>query len=66
MTSEAVAYELEKMDEAEKTAPGDYMLSMDLQDGFYAVVIAPEDRDYFPVNYRGKLYRLAGLPMGCS
>eukprot|EP00873_Tetraselmis_striata_P009240 jgi/Tetstr1/429504/TSEL_019409.t1 len=44
--------------------PGDYMLSMDLEDGFYAVGIAPEDRDYFTIDYRGKLYRLAGLPMG--
>eukprot|EP00873_Tetraselmis_striata_P005720 jgi/Tetstr1/425984/TSEL_016333.t1 len=38
---------------------------MDLQDGFYAVGIAPEDRDFFTVDYRGTLYRLAGLPMGC-
>eukprot|EP00873_Tetraselmis_striata_P013892 jgi/Tetstr1/434156/TSEL_002480.t1 len=42
------------------------MLSMDLHDGFYAASIASEDRDYFTVNYRGKLYRLAGLPMGWS
>eukprot|EP00873_Tetraselmis_striata_P020173 jgi/Tetstr1/440437/TSEL_028770.t1 len=43
------------------------MLSMDLHDGFHAVGIAPEDRDYLTVNYRGKLYRLmAGLPMGWS
>eukprot|EP00873_Tetraselmis_striata_P012112 jgi/Tetstr1/432376/TSEL_021773.t1 len=42
------------------------MLSMDQHDGFYAVGTAPEDRDYFTVNYRGKLYRLAGLPMGWS
>eukprot|EP00873_Tetraselmis_striata_P006875 jgi/Tetstr1/427139/TSEL_017328.t1 len=46
--------------------PGDYMLQMDLQDGFYAVGIAPEDRDFFTVDYRGTLYRLAGLPMGWS
>eukprot|EP00873_Tetraselmis_striata_P000014 jgi/Tetstr1/420278/TSEL_001027.t1 len=45
---------------------GDYMLHMDLQDGFYAVGIAPEDRDFFTVDYRGTLYRLAGLPMGWS
>eukprot|EP00873_Tetraselmis_striata_P044281 jgi/Tetstr1/464545/TSEL_009302.t1 len=46
--------------------PGDYMLQMDMQDGFYAVGIAPEDRDFFTVDYRGTLYRLAGLPMGWS
>ena len=42
----------------------DWMVSMDLQDGFYAIGIDPEFRDYFTVNYRGTLYRLAGLPMG--
>eukprot|EP00873_Tetraselmis_striata_P005616 jgi/Tetstr1/425880/TSEL_016254.t1 len=41
-------------------------LDLDLQDGFYAVGIAPEDRDFFTVDYRGTLYRLAGLPMGWS
>eukprot|EP00873_Tetraselmis_striata_P046349 jgi/Tetstr1/466613/TSEL_011101.t1 len=46
--------------------PGDDMLQMDQQDGFYAVGIAPEDRDFFTVDYRGTLYRLAGLPMGWS
>eukprot|EP00873_Tetraselmis_striata_P020626 jgi/Tetstr1/440890/TSEL_029162.t1 len=49
--------------------PGDCMLSMDLHDGFYAVGIAPENRDYrlcFTVDYRGKLYRLPRLPMGWS
>eukprot|EP00873_Tetraselmis_striata_P027573 jgi/Tetstr1/447837/TSEL_003755.t1 len=47
--------------------PGDYMLQiMDLQDGFYANGIAHEDRDFFTVDYRGTLYRLAGLTMGWS
>eukprot|EP00873_Tetraselmis_striata_P042437 jgi/Tetstr1/462701/TSEL_007667.t1 len=40
------------------TAKGDYMYSFDLQDGFYALGIAPSDRDYFTVNIRGTLYRL--------
>eukprot|EP00873_Tetraselmis_striata_P035325 jgi/Tetstr1/455589/TSEL_042401.t1 len=44
--------------------PRDYMLQMDPQDGFYAVGIAPEDKDFFTVDYRGTLYRLAGLPKG--
>lgn len=44
----------------------DYMFSMDLQDGYYALGIAEEDRKYFTVNYRGTLWRLAGLPMGWS
>eukprot|EP00873_Tetraselmis_striata_P035645 jgi/Tetstr1/455909/TSEL_042690.t1 len=48
------------------TAKGDYMFSFDLQDGFYAMGIAPSDRDYFTVNIRGTLYRLCGLPMGWS
>eukprot|EP00873_Tetraselmis_striata_P003170 jgi/Tetstr1/423434/TSEL_014115.t1 len=37
---------------------------MGLRGGFCAAIgLAPEDRQYFTVNYRGKLYRLAGLPM---
>eukprot|EP00873_Tetraselmis_striata_P038228 jgi/Tetstr1/458492/TSEL_044898.t1 len=48
------------------TAKGDYMFSFDMQDGFYAMGIAPSDRDYFTVNIRGTLYRLCGLPMGQS
>eukprot|EP00873_Tetraselmis_striata_P023803 jgi/Tetstr1/444067/TSEL_003307.t1 len=45
---------------------GDCMFSFDLQDGFYALGIAEADRDYFTVDVRGQLYRLAGLPMGWS
>eukprot|EP00873_Tetraselmis_striata_P004554 jgi/Tetstr1/424818/TSEL_015321.t1 len=48
------------------TAKWDYMFSFDLQDGFYALGIAPSDRDYFTVSIRGTLYRLCGLPMGWS
>eukprot|EP00873_Tetraselmis_striata_P015940 jgi/Tetstr1/436204/TSEL_025049.t1 len=40
------------------------MFSFDQQDGFYAMCIAPSDRDFFTVNIRGTLYRLCGLPMG--
>eukprot|EP00873_Tetraselmis_striata_P015817 jgi/Tetstr1/436081/TSEL_002675.t1 len=48
------------------TAKGDYMFSFDMQDVFYALGIAPSDRDYFTVNIPGTLYRLCGLPMGKS
>eukprot|EP00873_Tetraselmis_striata_P005074 jgi/Tetstr1/425338/TSEL_015787.t1 len=48
------------------TKKGYYMLSFDLQDGFYALGIAPSDRDYFTVNIRGEFYRLCGLPMWLS
>eukprot|EP00873_Tetraselmis_striata_P025467 jgi/Tetstr1/445731/TSEL_033379.t1 len=48
------------------TKKGDYMFSFDLQDGFYALGIAEADRDYFTVDVRGQLYRLASLPMGWS
>jgi hypothetical protein len=41
-------------------------LSLDLQDGFYALGNAPKFRDYFTINVRGQLYRLARLPMGWS
>eukprot|EP00873_Tetraselmis_striata_P015531 jgi/Tetstr1/435795/TSEL_024684.t1 len=46
------------------TAKGDYMFSFDPQDGFYALGIAPSDRDYFTVNIRGTRYRLSDLPIG--
>ena len=45
---------------------GDWFFSFDLKNGFYAVGIAPEHRQYFTVNIRGKLNQLAGLPMGWS
>ena len=45
----------------------DYMLSLDLLDGYYAVGIAEEDRDFFTVEIAGfGLFRLCGLPMGWS
>jgi hypothetical protein len=46
--------------------PGDYFVSLDLVDGNYTLGIREEDRDYFTVNYRGELWRLACLPMGWS
>jgi hypothetical protein len=42
------------------------MFIFDLQDGFYALRINPADRNYFTVNVRGQLYRLAGVHMGWS
>jgi hypothetical protein len=42
------------------------MFSFDLKDGFYALGIVPEQRDFLTENFRGQLYRLAGLPMGWS
>eukprot|EP00873_Tetraselmis_striata_P028712 jgi/Tetstr1/448976/TSEL_036201.t1 len=49
------------------TKKGDYMFSFfDLKDGFYPLGTAQTDRDFFTVDIRGTLYRLAGLPMGWS
>jgi hypothetical protein len=48
------------------TRKGDYMFSFDLEDGFYAMGIVPTQRDFLIIHVRGKLYRLAGLPMGWS
>ena len=45
-------------------AEQDYMFSFDLADGYYALGIAPECRDFFTVSVRGQLFRFAGLPMG--
>ena len=46
--------------------PGDYFVSLDLADGYYTLGIREHDRDFFTVNYRGELWRLACLPMGWS
>eukprot|EP00873_Tetraselmis_striata_P021080 jgi/Tetstr1/441344/TSEL_029595.t1 len=48
------------------TKKRDYVLSFDLQDGFYALGIAEADRYYFNVDVRGQLYMLACPPMGWS
>jgi hypothetical protein len=46
------------------TKHNDWCFSLDLQDGYYAVGIREHDRDFFTVNYGGRLLRLACLPMG--
>jgi hypothetical protein len=46
--------------------PGDYFVSLDLTDGYNTLGIREEDRDFFTINYRGELWRLACLPMGYS
>jgi hypothetical protein len=46
--------------------PGDNFVSLDLSDGYYTLGIREGDRDFFTVNYRGELWRLACLPMGWS
>ena len=45
---------------------GLHVLNMDLADGFYALGIAPEFRDFFTFRFNGELWRLTGLPMGWS
>ena len=43
---------------------GDFMFSFDLQDGYHAIGIAPEDRKYFTFNLDAKYYHAAALPFG--
>ena len=47
---------------------GDWCISIDIEDGFHAVAVAPEDRCYMTFRLQGKLYRHAILPFGwnCS
>jgi hypothetical protein len=45
---------------------GDYFESMDHGDGYYALGIREESRDFFTFNNRGELRRLACMPMGLS
>jgi hypothetical protein len=42
----------------------DWCFSLDLLNEYDAVGIREQDRDFFTVNYRGRLLRLACLPMG--
>eukprot|EP00873_Tetraselmis_striata_P012612 jgi/Tetstr1/432876/TSEL_022225.t1 len=45
------------------TKKEDYMLSFDLQDGFYALCIAEAGRDYFTVDVRGQTqYLFLAIP----
>ena len=43
---------------------GDYMFSFDLQDGYHAIGIAPEDRKYFTFCLDGEYFQAAALPFG--
>jgi len=42
----------------------DWMFSFDLEDGYYAIAIHPEDRPFFTVEVDGELFQFVGLPMG--
>ncbi len=42
------------------------MVSFDLKDGFYALVVHPKDREAFCMNLKGLLLQLCALPMGWS
>jgi hypothetical protein len=46
--------------------PNDYWVSFDLKDGFYALAIAPQDREAFTINIDGQLLQLCALPIGWS
>jgi hypothetical protein len=46
--------------------PDDYGVSFDLKDGFYALAIAPQDREALAMNIDGQLLQLCALPMGWS
>jgi hypothetical protein len=35
--------------------PGDYLVFLDLADGYYTLGVRENDRDYFTVNYRGTM-----------
>jgi hypothetical protein len=42
----------------------DYMFTFDLQDGYNAVGVAPEDRKYMTFNIQGTYYQAAAVPFG--
>ena len=39
-------------------------VSFDLEDGYYALALHEDDRDYFTVEVDGELFQFVGLPMG--
>ena len=43
---------------------GDWAISFDLEDGFHAVPIHPDDRKYFTFFIGGKVFQFAALPFG--
>eukprot|EP00873_Tetraselmis_striata_P007746 jgi/Tetstr1/428010/TSEL_018083.t1 len=45
---------------------GDSAFSFDLRDGYYALGLREDVRDFFTINVRGTLWRFAALPMGWS
>eukprot|EP00873_Tetraselmis_striata_P005492 jgi/Tetstr1/425756/TSEL_016175.t1 len=45
---------------------GDWAFSFDLQDGYYALGLREDVRDFFTINVRGTLWRFAAFPMGWS
>jgi len=46
--------------------PYDYWVSFDMKDGFYALAIAPQEREAFTIHIDGQLLQLCTLPMGWS
>jgi hypothetical protein len=43
---------------------GDWAISFDLEDGFHAIPIHPDDRKYFTFSIGGKVFQFAALPFG--
>ena len=46
--------------------PGDWWVSFDLVDGFYALGVHEDYRDYFALNINGQIYHFAAIPQGWS
>jgi len=46
--------------------PNNNWVSFVPKDGFYAIAIAPQDREAFTINIDGQLLQLCALPMGWS
>ena len=44
--------------------PGDYMSSLDMQDGYYHFRLHPQDQQYFQFEVAGRYYQLQALNMG--
>jgi len=61
------SFKLEGIDKvAELASSGDYMVTGDLQDGYFHVAILPEHRTYLGFEWEGRLFQYNVLPFGLS
>ena len=65
--TKALPFKMETLQYVATTAlPEDRMIIVDIKDGYYALNVHPDHRQYMVFRMGGKLYQMRGLPMGWS